>query len=112
MKLNAEKSSTSGSIPATILKQSVKTYRQFLTNGINFAISESKFPDQIKKSEAIPLYKNQDPLKNKNYHPIKLLPHVSRVFERILYAQINKYMENKLSKYTTGFRNHTEHSIV
>ena len=41
-KLNTKKSSASGSIPATILKQSVETYLLFLTNAINLGISENK----------------------------------------------------------------------
>ena len=84
LKLNTKKSSTSGSIPARILKQSVETYLPFLTKAINLAITECEFPDKLKTSEVIPLYKKQDPLKKENYRPISLLPHVSKVFERIL----------------------------
>ena len=55
LKLNTEKSSTSGSIPATILKQSGEIYLPFLTNAINLPISK-------KKSEVvIPFYKNRVP---------------------------------------------------
>ena len=32
------------------------------------------------------------------------LPHVSKVFERIIYKQIDTYMEDQLSKSLTGFR--------
>ena len=103
LKLNTKKSPTGGSIPATILKQFVETYLPFLTKAINLAITECKFPDKLKKSEVIPLYKKQDPLKKENYHPISLLPHVSKVFDRILYAPINNFMQNKISKYVTGF---------
>ena len=39
-----------------------------------------------------------------NYRPVSLLSHVSKVFEQVRYKQINPYMENKLSKYVTGFR--------
>ena len=114
LKLNTKKSSTSGSIPATILKQPVETYLPFLTKAINLAITECEFPDKLKKSEVIPLYKKQDPLKKENYRPINILPLVSKVFERILYTQINSYMQNKLSKYVTGFRKShgTQHSLM
>ena len=114
LKLNTKKSSTNGSIPGTILKQSVETYLPFLTKAINLAITECEFPDKLKKSEVIPLYKKQDPLKKENYRPISLLLHVSKVFERILYAQINNYMQNKLSKYVIGFRKShgTQHSLM
>ena len=61
LKLNTKKSSTSGSIPATILKLSVETYLPFLTKAINFAITECEFPDELKKSELILLQKNRIP---------------------------------------------------
>ena len=96
------------------MKQSVETYLPFLTKAINLAITECEFPDKLKKSEVIPLYKKQYPLKEENYCPISLLPHVSKVFERILYTQINNYMQNKLSRYVTGFRisHGTQHSLM
>ena len=42
--LNVKKSSTSNSIPATILKQS-EIYLPFLTNSINYTIKNGEFPD-------------------------------------------------------------------
>ena len=113
--LNVKKCSTNGSIPATILKQYVNVYLPFLTKAINYAITENTFPEQLKKSEVIPLYKKEDPLKKENYKPMSLLPHVSKVFERIIYKQINIYMQDKLSTYnwilkitsnTTFFNDH------
>ena len=114
LKLNIKKSSTSRSVPATFLKQSVETYLPFLTKAINLAITECEFSDKLKKSEVIPLFKKQDPLKKENYRPVSLLQHVLKVFERILYVQINNYMQNKLSKYVTGFRKShgIQHSLM
>ena len=83
-----------------------------MTNAIHLAISECKFPDKLKKSEVIPLYKKQESLKEEDYPLVSLLPHASKFFEPIFYAQINNYLENKLSKYVTGFHNDTEHNIV
>ena len=86
-----------------------------MTKAITLTVTECEFPDKLKKSEVIPLYKKQDPVKKENYRPVgSLLPHVSKVFDRILYAQINSYMENKLSKYVTGFRktHGTQHSLM
>ena len=114
LNLNTKKSSTSGSIPATILKQSLDIYLPYLTKSVNYAINESEFPAELKHSEVIPLFKKEDPLKKENYRPVSLLPHLSKVFERIIYKQINEYMENKLSKFITGFRklHGTQHSTV
>ena len=57
LKLNIKKSSTSGSIAATILKKSVKTYLPFLTKAINLAITECEFLNKLKN----PFYTKLDP---------------------------------------------------
>ena len=96
--MNGKKPSNNGSIPSTILKQRVNVYLPFLTKAINLAITENIFPGQLKKSGVIPLYKKEDPLK-KNCRPVSLLPHISKIFERIIYKQIHIYMQDKLSKH-------------
>ena len=87
---------------------------QHLTNAINHTLQTNCFPDKLKQSEVIPVYKKLDPLKKENYRPVRLLPHVSKVFETIIYKQINTCMEDKISNYVTGFRKShgTQHSLV
>lgn len=102
--LNIKKSSTSGLCLATILKQSLDIYLPYLTKSINYTINEDKFSAELKQSEVIPLLKKEDPLKKENYRAVSLLPHLSKVFKIIIYKQINLYMENKLPKFITGFR--------
>ena len=96
--------STSDSILATILKQSLDIYLPYLTKSVNYTINEDKFLAELKQSEVIPLLKKEDPLKKENYRAVSLLPHLSKVFKIIIYKQINLYMENKPSKFITGFR--------
>ena len=43
-------------------------------------------------------------LGKENYRPVNVLQHLSNVFERIVYQQLNDYMKDKLSKQLTGFR--------
>ena len=38
------------------------------------------------------------------YRSVSVLPHMSKVFERNMYHQINDYMKDELSKQLTGFR--------
>ena len=45
-------------IPASILKQTTKVHLKYLTNTINHSLKESTFPDELKQSEVIPVYKN------------------------------------------------------
>ena len=112
LNLNIKKSSTKGSIPAIILKQCVDIL--FLTNAINKTFLDNYFPKELKKVEIIPVNKKDDPLKKENYRPVSLLPHVSKIFERLIYKQINDYICDKLSKYIMGFRkcHGTQHSLL
>ena len=68
----------------------------------------------MKKAEIIPVYKKDDHLKKENYRPVSLLYHVSKIFERLIYKQINDYMCDKFSKYITGFRKcyGAQHSLL
>ena len=45
---------------------------------------------------------------------MSLLPHISKVFERVIYKQINNFMESKISKCVTGLRKShgTQHSLI
>ena len=54
------------------------------------------------------------PLKKENYRPVSLLPHVSKVFERIIYKQIMSYVTNLFLDYITGFRKShgSQHCLV
>ena len=114
LKLNSKKPSTYGAIPASILKQTIEVHLKYLTNTVNHSLKESTFPDELKQSAVILVYKKRDPLQKENYRPVCLLLHISKVFERVIYYQINSFVENKISKCVTGFRksNYTQHSLV
>ena len=79
----------------------------------NRSIETSIFPDEWKSARITPLYKKcgnrSDP---SNYRPISIIPVVAKVFERIVYDQVYRYLtENKLlCCYQSGFR--TLHSTV
>ena len=91
--LDTKKSSTYGSIPATILKQYINAYLTHPMNPINYFIQHSSFLQELRLSEVILVYKKLDPLLQKeNYRPVSLLPHVSKVFEKIIHKQITNYI--------------------
>ena len=43
----------------------------------------------------------KDDLDKENYMPISVLPHVSKVFERIMYHQVNDYMKDNRKNHST-----------
>ena len=89
-------------------------YLSHLTRIINSSIQNGCFPDELKAAEVTPIFKKNDDLDKENYRPVSVLPHVSKIIERVMYIQIENFMEDKLSKLLTGFRkNHsTQHYLV
>ena len=85
-----------------------------LKSSINYFFQHNSFPQELKLSEVIPLYKKLEPLQKKNYRPVSLLPHTSKVFEGIINKQMTNYMRDKANKSITGFRksNRTQHSLI
>ena len=94
---------TTGDIPVNILKNS-ENYFFYLTNCINEAIRNNKFPDSLKLSDITPVYKKLDPTDETYYRPVSVLPLLSKVFEKIIYDQLYEYSENFLSELLCGFR--------
>ena len=52
------------------------------------SIEQNEFTNELKLVDVLPIYKKKDPLNKENYRPVKLLSHMSKFFERILYKQI------------------------
>ena len=86
------------SVKFDLLKAPTTTVNQSLTTGI--------FPDNLKLVKVIPLFKKGDPTSINNYQPISLLPALSKIFERVIYNQINNYstLNNLYYEGQYGFR--------
>ena len=67
LSLNFKTFSTSDSIPATILRQSLNIYLLYLTKSVNYTINKGKFSAELKHSEVTPLLKKEDLLKKELY---------------------------------------------
>ena len=103
MNLDGSKTTLIGDISVDLLKSTVDIQLPFITNSINLSIKKGCFPEELKLAEVRPIFKKKDDLDKENYRTATVLPHVSKIFERIMYHQINDYMKDKLSKQVTGF---------
>ena len=114
LNIDTKKSALSTSIPGNILKDFCDTYLTLITKIINKSFVDGHFPDELKLAEVIPVFKKANNLLKENYRPISLLSHMSKVFETIVYNQLNNFMQDKFSPYLTSFRkNHnTQHSLM
>ena len=96
---------TAGNINSKMLKLSSNICSPSLTLCINSMINNAKFPDALKRAVVSPIFKKGDPNIVKNYRPISLLPTASKLFEKILAAQLSAFFEShRFSKLLCGFR--------
>ena len=95
---------TSGAIPAKIVKLATKQICKDLANCINGCTKQNKFPNELKIADIAPIFKKDDPLDKVNYRPISILPTVSKIFERILFNQLQHFSNKFLSPLLFGFR--------
>ena len=57
LNLNNKKTSREGDIPVNILKDAIDTYLPILTKVINSSIEQNEFPNELKLTDVIPIYK-------------------------------------------------------
>ena len=63
-----------------------------------------KVPTQWNESKVIILFKKGDMKDIKNYRPISLLPHMYKVFTRIILARVEKQLDENQPREQAGFR--------
>ena len=109
-----DKKSVGGTIPTNIFKLSVNSYISSLTESFNYCIDNNIFPDRLKIADIRPCFKKGTDTEKSNYRPISILPLVSKVFEKVLYDQLNTFLEPKLNKILCGFRkgHSTQHALL
>ena len=78
-----------------ILVKIVKVFSRLphLTGIINHSVATCYFPDELKFAEVMSAFKKDKPLDKENYPPISLLSHTLKIYEKILFNQINGYIE-------------------
>ena len=108
------KLSSSGEISPAIINLAKKEILIPVTNCINKCISTKSFPDELKVADVIPVFKKEDPNNKANCRPISLLPTISKIFERVLFEQIEKFSQKILSLKLCRFRkgHSTQHTLL
>ena len=96
--------SDSASIPTSKLRDAKRIVCPYLTDCINSAIPDCKFPGELKKADISPICIGSDPTSIINFRPMSVLSSVSKVYERILKEQMSLYFKDKLRDILCGFR--------
>lgn len=77
-----------------------------LAHCVNLSLLYGIVPKMTKIARIIPLFKSKDTNNLCNYRPISVLPTLSKIFERVVYNRLSRYLDkmNILSKTQYGFR--------
>lgn len=104
--LKNTKSTGYDEITTDIIKRVAPVIAPVLSHSINICINEGTYPDELKVSIIIPLFKKTDKENMNYYRPIALIPILSKIFEKVIYQRLNSYMEKyeMFSPMQMGFR--------
>ena len=91
--LNSSKSSGPHSIPIKILQLIKKDIAQPLSQIINLSFLTGQFPSKLKTAQVIPIFMKDSPLECSNYRPISLLSNIDKIFEKLMYSRVIKFLE-------------------
>ena len=70
-----------------------------LTHILNCCIKTSHFPEAMKIVRVYPIPRVNHPKTEQDYCPISLLPVLQKVFERLVFNQVNEHIKLVLSDY-------------
>ena len=70
-----------------------------MTECVNYILKNGKFPDSLQNANITPFHKKDDPTDKVNYRPVSVLPLLSKIFEKVIYNQLGKYMDLFLNNY-------------
>ncbi|XP_076601118.1 uncharacterized protein LOC143329205 [Chaetodon auriga] len=104
-------------IPTSLLKTFYGFFEEQILNIVNYSLQTGVFPAAFKTSVVKPLLKksNLDPNIFNNYRPVSNLPFLSKILEKLVFNQVNDFLNsiNILEKYQSGFRmNHSTETAL
>jgi exonuclease III len=73
---------------------------------VNKSLEEGVFPENLKITKLIPVYKSKDKENLDNYRPIAVLPSISKIYEKIVFKRVYKFLDlhNIIYESQYGFR--------
>lgn len=106
--VNGIKSNVSGidGVSTHMIKLCFPVIGIYILHIINCCLEQGYFPESWKQSLIVPLPKTPNPVDYSDLRPISLLPILSKILEKVIYQQLNEYLNEKnlLPVYQSGFR--------
>ena len=83
---------------------------------INLSFETGKFPSSMKLAKIIPVHKKGSQVNLDNYRPISLLSNINKIFEKLMYDRVYKFLmtHNRFFEKQFGFRDKhsTSHALT
>ena len=104
--INEDKAAGIDNLSGKFLKDGAAVFAKPISQICNLSIKYSHFPMDCKIAKLKPLFKKGSRTARKNYRPISLLPLISKIIEKVIHDQTQKYLDdyNILYRYQSGFR--------
>ena len=84
-------------IPTNIIKKNYDIFFDFIFENFNSIILTSLFSEQLKHADVKPILKKYSRNDKRNYRPVSILYNISKIYEQLLYKQLETYFESILS---------------
>ena len=111
-KLPNKPSSGYDGISNILIKNLCAILKAPLCKVFNQSLLQGTFPDKMKISEIIPLYKAKDKHLLNNYRPISLLPVMSKVLEKIVHKRLYSFLSSNNLIYESQYGFRSEHNTI
>ena len=104
--LGANKATGLDGIPSRFIKDGASIIAEPLAHVINLSLIQGMVPEDLKSARVVPIFKKNDKTSVGNYRPISILSIVSKIYEKVVYDQVEAYFRknNLLYKFQSGFR--------
>ena len=97
-------------ISTKIVKSSCFHIRVMLRHIFNLSLLSGIFPNELKITRVVPLFKSGDPQHFSNYRPVSILSIFSKILERLVYNRILSHINSHNLLYCNQFGFRNEHS--
>ncbi|KAG8278220.1 hypothetical protein J6590_108668 [Homalodisca vitripennis] len=104
--LKNKSSSGHDEVPLKLIKYVGKSLLKPLVHLINSSLITGNFPEVLKVSRVIPIFKKGEKFKMNNYRPVSVLPSLSKIYERVMYSRLVDHLKNNdlFDRQQHGFR--------
>ena len=112
--LDVKKANGPEDIPIRFIKMIRTILAPLFSKIYNASYDLGIFPTSLKRSKVVPVYKSGTKNIAGNYRPISILSPFSKIFEKLIYVRLEKFLVKNyiLSPYQFGFRRNHSTSLA